>query len=115
VVDAGDILAGPLDRWANSRSAATASSRSCRGTATTSVDLISNIVKDDIVHLDRGIWLWPRDTSWGQRDITHRDIPNVGEEALRSLDEARIVYIGARSASGRHSGGGKITPGVNRR
>ena len=49
-----------------------------------------------------------RDTKLGPEDIT-RDIPNVGEEALRSLDEAGIVYIGAEV----HPGDilvGKITP-----
>ena len=49
-----------------------------------------------------------RDTKLGPEDIT-RDIPNVGEEALRNLDEAGIVYIGAEV----HPGDilvGKITP-----
>ena len=35
-----------------------------------------------------------RDTKLGQEEVT-RDIPNVGEEALKNLDEAGIVYIGA--------------------
>ena len=35
-----------------------------------------------------------RDTKLGQEEIT-RDIPNVGEEALKNLDEAGIVYVGA--------------------
>ena len=35
-----------------------------------------------------------RDTKLGQEEIT-RDIPNVGEEALKNLDESGIVYIGA--------------------
>ena len=35
-----------------------------------------------------------RDTKLGQEEIT-RDIPNVGEEALRNLDEAGMIYIGA--------------------
>ncbi|MDG1438936.1 MAG: DNA-directed RNA polymerase subunit beta, partial [Emcibacteraceae bacterium] len=49
-----------------------------------------------------------RDTKLGPEDIT-RDIPNVGEEGLRSLDEAGIVYLGAEV----HPGDilvGKITP-----
>ena len=49
-----------------------------------------------------------RDTKLGPEDIT-RDIPNVGEEALRNLDEAGIIYIGAEV----HPGDilvGKITP-----
>ena len=44
-----------------------------------------------------------RDTKLGPEDIT-RDIPNVGEEALRNLDEAGIVYIGAEVRAGRHPG-----------
>ena len=40
-----------------------------------------------------------RDTKLGPEDIT-RDIPNVGEEALRNLDEAGIVYIGAEVEPG---------------
>ena len=35
-----------------------------------------------------------RDTKLGPEEIT-RDIPNVGEEGLRNLDERGIVYIGA--------------------
>ena len=49
-----------------------------------------------------------RDTKLGPEEIT-RDIPNVGEEALRNLDEAGIVYVGAEV----HPGDilvGKITP-----
>jgi DNA-directed RNA polymerase subunit beta len=62
------------------------------------------------VHLDphRGVRGHGRDTKLGPEDIT-RDIPNVGEEALRNLDEAGIVYIGAEV----HPGDilvGKITP-----
>ncbi len=37
-----------------------------------------------------------RDTKLGEEDIT-RDIPNVNEEALKNLDESRVVYIGCRS------------------
>ena len=49
-----------------------------------------------------------RDTKLGPEDIT-RDIPNVGEEALRNLDEAGIVYIGAEVEPGDILAG-KITP-----
>ncbi|HEX8580387.1 MAG TPA: DNA-directed RNA polymerase subunit beta, partial [Allosphingosinicella sp.] len=48
------------------------------------------------------------DTKLGPEDIT-RDIPNVGEEALRNLDEAGIVYIGAEVEPGDILCG-KITP-----
>ena len=49
-----------------------------------------------------------RDTKLGPEEIT-RDIPNVGEEALRNLDEAGIVYIGAEVEPGDILVG-KITP-----
>jgi len=54
------------------------------------------IVKDDVftsVHIEE-FEVAARDTKLGPEEIT-RDIPNVGEEALRNLDEAGIVYIGA--------------------
>jgi DNA-directed RNA polymerase subunit beta len=49
-----------------------------------------------------------RDTKLGQEEIT-RDIPNVGEEALRHLDEAGIVYVGAEVQPGDILVG-KVTP-----
>ncbi len=54
------------------------------------------IVKEDVftsVHIEE-CEVAARDTKLGPEEIT-RDIPNVGEEALRNLDEAGIVYIGA--------------------
>ncbi|MCX4239145.1 DNA-directed RNA polymerase subunit beta [Paraliomyxa miuraensis] len=49
-----------------------------------------------------------RDTKLGKEEIT-RDIPNVGEEALRNLDEAGIVCVGAEVGPGDILVG-KITP-----
>jgi DNA-directed RNA polymerase subunit beta len=49
-----------------------------------------------------------RDTKLGPEEIT-RDIPNVGEEALRNLDENGIIYIGADVGPGDILVG-KITP-----
>ena len=49
-----------------------------------------------------------RDTKLGQEEIT-RDIPNVGEDALRNLDEAGIVYVGAHVKAGDILVG-KVTP-----
>ena len=49
-----------------------------------------------------------RDTKLGPESIT-RDIPNVSEEALRNLDEAGIVYIGAEVKAGDILVG-KVTP-----
>ncbi len=40
-----------------------------------------------------------RDTKLGPEEIT-RDIPNVGEEALRNLDENGIIYVGAEVRAG---------------
>ena len=49
-----------------------------------------------------------RDTKLGQEEIT-RDIPNIGEESLKNLDEAGIVYIGAEVNPGDILVG-KVTP-----
>jgi DNA-directed RNA polymerase subunit beta len=49
-----------------------------------------------------------RDTKLGKEEIT-RDIPNVGEEALKNLDDAGIVRVGAYVKSGDILVG-KITP-----
>ncbi len=40
-----------------------------------------------------------RDTQLGPESLT-RDIPNVGEEALKNLDESGIIYVGARVKQG---------------
>ena len=49
-----------------------------------------------------------RDTKLGKEDIT-RDIPNVGEEALKELDESGIIRLGAEVVPGDILVG-KITP-----
>ncbi|MCL0087700.1 DNA-directed RNA polymerase subunit beta, partial [Dehalococcoidia bacterium] len=49
-----------------------------------------------------------RETKLGPEEIT-RDIPNIGENALRNLDEEGIVRIGAKVSSGDILAG-KITP-----
>ncbi|MGC2422816.1 MAG: DNA-directed RNA polymerase subunit beta [Nitrospirota bacterium] len=49
-----------------------------------------------------------RDTKLGQEEIT-RDIPNVGEDALRNLDESGIIRIGAEVKAGDILVG-KVTP-----
>ena len=49
-----------------------------------------------------------RDTKLGKEEIT-RDIPNVGEEALKDLDESGIVRIGAEVRPGDILAG-KVTP-----
>ena len=75
-----------------------------------SILISERIVKDDVftsIHIDE-FEVMARDTKLGPEDIT-RDIPNVGEEALRNLDEAGIVYIGAEVEPGDILVG-KITP-----
>jgi DNA-directed RNA polymerase subunit beta len=75
-----------------------------------SILISERIVRDDVftsIHIEE-FEVMARDTKLGPEEIT-RDIPNVGEEALRNLDEAGIVYIGAEV----HPGDilcGKITP-----
>ncbi len=61
-----------------------------------SILISERVVKDDYftsIHIEEFECV-ARDTKLGKEDIT-RDIPNVGEEALRDLDEAGIVRIGA--------------------
>jgi len=75
-----------------------------------SILISERILKDDVftsIHIDE-YEVAARDTKLGPEEIT-RDIPNVGEEALRNLDEAGIVYIGAEVLPGDILVG-KITP-----
>jgi DNA-directed RNA polymerase subunit beta len=75
-----------------------------------SILISERILKDDVftsIHIDE-YEVAARDTKLGPEEIT-RDIPNVGEEALRNLDEAGIVYIGAEVQPGDILVG-KITP-----
>ncbi len=75
-----------------------------------SILISERIAKDDVftsIHIEE-YEISARDTKLGPEEIT-RDIPNVGEEALRNLDEAGIVYIGAEVAPGDILCG-KITP-----
>ena len=68
------------------------------------------LVKEDVftsVHIEE-LEIEARDTRLGPEEIT-RDIPNVGEEALKDLDENGIVWIGAEVKSGDILVG-KVTP-----
>jgi len=68
------------------------------------------IIKEDVytsIHIEE-FEAVARDTKLGEEEIT-RDIPNVGEEALRHLDECGVAYIGAEVKSGDILVG-KITP-----
>jgi DNA-directed RNA polymerase subunit beta len=75
-----------------------------------SILISERLVEDDVftsIHIDE-FEVMARDTKLGQEEIT-RDIPNVGEEGLKNLDEAGIVYIGAEVNPGDILVG-KITP-----
>ncbi len=75
-----------------------------------SILISERIVKDDVfssIHIEE-FEVMARDTKLGQEEIT-RDIPNIGEEALRNLDEAGMIYIGAEVKQGDIMVG-KVTP-----
>ena len=75
-----------------------------------SILISERMVRDDVftsIHIEE-FEVMARDTKLGQEEIT-RDIPNVGEEALKNLDEAGIVYIGADVKPGDILVG-KVTP-----
>jgi DNA-directed RNA polymerase subunit beta len=75
-----------------------------------SILLSERFLKDDVftsVHIEEFECV-ARDTKLGKEEIT-RDIPNVGEEALKDLDESGIIRIGAEVKPGDILVG-KITP-----
>jgi DNA-directed RNA polymerase subunit beta len=75
-----------------------------------SILISERIVRDDVftsIHIEE-FETMARDTKLGPEEIT-RDIPNVGEESLKNLDEAGIVYIGADVFAGDILVG-KVTP-----
>ncbi len=75
-----------------------------------SIILSERLVREDVftsIHIEE-FEVHARDTKLGQEEIT-RDIPNVGDEALRHLDEAGIVSIGAEVKPGDILVG-KVTP-----
>ncbi|MBI5212639.1 MAG: DNA-directed RNA polymerase subunit beta [Nitrospirae bacterium] len=72
--------------------------------------LSERLVKDDVytsIHVEE-FEVESRDTKLGPEEIT-RDIPNVGEEALKDLDESGIIRIGAEVEAGDILVG-KVTP-----
>lgn len=74
------------------------------------VIMSERLVKDDVytsVHIEE-YESESRDTKLGPEEIT-RDIPNVGEEALRNLDERGIIRVGAEVRDGDILVG-KVTP-----
>ena len=113
-VDAGDIIAdGPsteLGELALGRNVLVAFMPWNGYNFEDSILISERIVRDDVftsIHIEE-FEIMARDTKLGQEEIT-RDIPNVGEEALKNLDEAGIVYIGAEVNPGDILVG-KVTP-----
>ena len=99
-VDAGDIIAdGPsthLGELALGRNVLVAFMPWHGYNFEDSILISERIAREDVftsIHIEE-FDVMARDTKLGQEEIT-RDIPNVGEEALKNLDEAGIVYIGA--------------------
>ncbi|MEA1938054.1 MAG: DNA-directed RNA polymerase subunit beta, partial [Pseudomonadota bacterium] len=75
-----------------------------------SILISERVVRDDLftsIHIDE-FDVMARDTKLGQEEIS-RDIPNVGEEALKNLDEAGIIRLGAEVNAGDILVG-KVTP-----
>ncbi len=75
-----------------------------------SILISERIVKDDVftsIHIEE-FEIVARDTRLGPEEVT-RDIPNVGEENLRHLDEVGIVHVGAEIRPGDIMVG-KVTP-----
>ncbi|MDD5640931.1 MAG: DNA-directed RNA polymerase subunit beta [Syntrophales bacterium] len=75
-----------------------------------SILVSERLMKEDVftsIHIEE-FEVMARDTKLGKEEIT-RDIPNVGEEALRNLDDSGIIRIGAEVRPGDILAG-KITP-----
>ena len=114
IVDAGDIIADgsstELGELALGRNVLVAFMPWQGYNFEDSILISERIVKEDVftsIHIEE-FEVMARDTKLGQEEIT-RDIPNVGEEALKNLDEAGIVYIGAEVKPGDILVG-KVTP-----
>jgi DNA-directed RNA polymerase subunit beta len=75
-----------------------------------SILVSERLVQDDVftsIHIEE-FEVMARDTKLGKEEVT-RDIPNVGEEALKDMDESGIVRIGAEVKAGDILAG-KVTP-----
>lgn len=75
-----------------------------------SILISERLVQDDVftsIHIDE-FEVMARDTKLGAEEIT-RDMPNVGEDALRNLDDSGIIYVGAEVKAGDILVG-KVTP-----
>ena len=75
-----------------------------------SILISERLVRDDVftsIHIEE-FESMARDTKLGAEEIT-RDMPNVGEDALRNLDESGIIFVGAEVKAGDILVG-KVTP-----
>ncbi len=75
-----------------------------------SILISERLVIDDVftsIHIEE-FEVMARDTKLGAEEIT-RDMPNVGEDALRNLDESGIIFVGAEVKAGDILVG-KVTP-----
>ncbi|MBF0622919.1 MAG: DNA-directed RNA polymerase subunit beta [Magnetococcales bacterium] len=75
-----------------------------------SILISERLVREDAftsIHIDE-FEVMARDTKLGAEEIT-RDMPNVGEDALRNLDDSGIIYVGADVKPGDILVG-KVTP-----
>ena len=75
-----------------------------------SILISERLVRDDVftsIHIEE-FELMARDTKLGAEEIT-RDMPNVGEDALRNLDDSGIIFVGAEVKAGDILVG-KVTP-----
>ena len=114
IVNAGDIIAdGPstdLGELALGRNVLVAFMPYNGYNYEDSILISQKVVHEDVftsIHIEE-FDIMARDTKLGPEEIS-RDIPNVGEEALKNLDEAGIVYIGAEVGSNDILVG-KVTP-----
>jgi len=114
IVNAGDIIAdGPstdLGELALGRNVLVAFMPYNGYNYEDSILISQKVVNEDVftsIHIEE-FDVMARDTKLGPEEIS-RDIPNVGEEALKNLDEAGIVYIGAEVGSNDILVG-KVTP-----
>jgi DNA-directed RNA polymerase subunit beta len=113
-VDAGDPIADSsstdLGELALGRNVLVAFMSWEGGNYEDAIVISDRLVRDDLftsIHIEKHE-IEARDTKLGPEEIT-RDIPNVGEESLKDLDEQGIVYVGAEVAPGDILVG-KITP-----
>jgi len=114
IVRPGDIIAdGPstdMGELALGRNVLTAFMPWCGYNFEDAIVISEKLVKEDVytsIHIEE-FEAVARDTKLGEEEIT-RDIPNVGEEALRHLDDTGIAYVGAEVKAGEIIVG-KITP-----